>query len=434
MTRRRGGRVAKLKSRDAAPWVRRSALALAVLLVAGAVAISIKAAWMAIVDLHPARTRVDHEAGRLAGLRDVAFQTADGLTLRGWYRAPQNGAVIVLAHGWKGTRQQMLSRANVLVRNGFGVLLFDFRAHGESEGELATSGDLERLDVTAALAFLHRQPEAHAARVGALGFSMGGAAVAEVAVREEGISAVMLEAVPPTLEEDIWQDYPTKRPLAPWVAVLVHRLAGVDVGAVRPIDRLCRISPRPLMLAYGEEDPGFPASTGRRMLAAACAPKSLWIVPHGKHGGYLELMPGEFEARTVRFFSTALLAPGAGGITSVFTESGQAQDPSPTPAPASPPPPPPKPEPDPTRLRPRHAFRHRTARRRDHRPRCWHGRSCPHRSRPDGDLSHSRLDRKRAAPQRNSAHADGRSPPAQPRELRSPCPAGTHSRPNSCSR
>ena len=45
----------------------------------------------------------------------------------------------------------MLSQAAMLHRHGYGLLLFDFRAHGESEGERITFGHLESLDARAAV-------------------------------------------------------------------------------------------------------------------------------------------------------------------------------------------------------------------------------------------------------------------------------------------
>ena len=289
----------------------RIAAALAALLLAWPGVICARAIRTALRDLYPVRAPVDREAAARSGLRDVTFQAADGVTLRGWFRPPVNGATVVLAHGWGGSRQQMLSHAAVLVRNGFGVLLFDFRAHGESGGRMTTSGDREQLDVSAAVSFASRQPGVRPERLGAVGYSMGGTALVEVAARDHSFAALMLEAVPPTLEEDMRADYQRGRPLAPLVGFLVYRLAGVDVHGPRPIDRLCGLGPRPVLLVYGTEDPAFPAAVGRRMLAAACAPKELWVVPGGGHGGFLELAPDEFERRMVGFFSASLVAAPA---------------------------------------------------------------------------------------------------------------------------
>lgn len=265
-----------------------------------------RAALQAMEDLHPRRVAVDRSESQRMDLREVRFPAQDGVVLRGWYQPPANGAVVLLTHGHGATRQQMLGHAALLLRHGFGVLLFDLRAHGESDGDLATSGDQERRDVEGAMAFIQAQPDARDASIGAIGFSAGGIALAEVAARDRRIGAVVLEATAPTLEENLRADYPRNWFLQRSVGILVHRLGGVRVDDVRPIDRLCSISPRPLLLIYGSDDPGFPAATGKRMFDASCEPRSLWIVPGGLHGGFLELWPEEFERRVVPFLRDAL--------------------------------------------------------------------------------------------------------------------------------
>src|SRR5437868_1998638 len=60
------------------------------------------------------------------------FTTRDGLRLAGWFVPPRNGATVVLVHGLGQGRQGLLPEAGVLLEAGYGVLLFDLRAHGES--------------------------------------------------------------------------------------------------------------------------------------------------------------------------------------------------------------------------------------------------------------------------------------------------------------
>ena len=65
---------------------------------------------------------------------NVTFRTADGVDLAGWYVPSANGAAVVLLHGAGSTRAATLDHAAVLARNGYGVVLFDARGHGESGG------------------------------------------------------------------------------------------------------------------------------------------------------------------------------------------------------------------------------------------------------------------------------------------------------------
>ena len=62
---------------------------------------------------------------------DVSFTTSDGLRLEGWYVPTKNGATVVVIPGRKGPQKP----ARLLAEHGYGVLLFDRRGEGESEGD-----------------------------------------------------------------------------------------------------------------------------------------------------------------------------------------------------------------------------------------------------------------------------------------------------------
>ena len=68
--------------------------------------------------------------------QEVRFHSPGGPELSGWWIASQNGAAVILLHGNGGDRTSMLSRAEFLAQAGFGILLYDQRACGESQGDL----------------------------------------------------------------------------------------------------------------------------------------------------------------------------------------------------------------------------------------------------------------------------------------------------------
>jgi pimeloyl-ACP methyl ester carboxylesterase len=75
-------------------------------------------------------------------LEDAAILTPDGIQLRAWFIRPQrsNGNVVILLHGVTDNRTGMAGYAQLFTDQGYGVLLPDARAHGESGGEIATYG------------------------------------------------------------------------------------------------------------------------------------------------------------------------------------------------------------------------------------------------------------------------------------------------------
>lgn len=66
--------------------------------------------------------------------REIRFTTPDGVHLSGWYIPSRNRAAVVVLHGASSTRSAVLEHAIALARHGYGVLLYDARGHGRSDG------------------------------------------------------------------------------------------------------------------------------------------------------------------------------------------------------------------------------------------------------------------------------------------------------------
>lgn len=242
----------------------------------------------------------------LAALTPVSFVTTDGLTIRGWYLPPRNRALVILTHGFGENRTQMLPPARFLARHGYGILLFDWRSHGESDGDISTWGYREQDDLRAALDFLTAHPEVDQRRVGAVGFSIGGSAVAQVAATDQRISAVVLEGTYTSLRDVIRDDFGRWGPLSQYPVLWTYRNAGIDVDAVDNVKAVSALPPRPILIINGDTNdvpPGVAAELNR----AAREPKDYWLVPGSGHGEYAGVAPQEYERRIIAFFNHALL-------------------------------------------------------------------------------------------------------------------------------
>ncbi|MCP3163990.1 alpha/beta hydrolase [Myxococcus qinghaiensis] len=262
--------------------------------------------------LHPPHVPVERPevSPEFAGLEDVTFSSADGLTLRGWYVPSRNRAAVVLVHGFADNRAQLLFEARALARAGYGVLLFDLRAHGESGGDRVTWGDSERRDVTAALDFVSARRDVDPTRLGLFGFSMGGTTALLVAETDARVKAVAAAGAYPALEADVYSGYGRWGAFSAEPVLWTLRHAGVDVDAVRPIDGMCQLQGRPLLLVNGDVDPDAPAKLQASLFRAACEPKALWVVEGAGHGGYARVAPEEYARRLREHFDRALLSAG----------------------------------------------------------------------------------------------------------------------------
>jgi hypothetical protein len=190
-------------------WIQRAlapvALVLGAFMVLGPIALG-------IIEVHKWREPIGAPPG--PGYRDVAFRSGDGLKLTGWYRPTANGATVLLVHGGNGDRQGPARHARMLVRHGYGVLLYDARGRGHSEGSPNSFGWEWREDVAGALAFLKAQPEVDPQRIGGLGLSTGADVLVETAPDRPDLRAVVADGT----AAETWEDW--------------RRLRGNDAGAI----------------------------------------------------------------------------------------------------------------------------------------------------------------------------------------------------------
>ena len=125
--------------------------------------------------------------------RDVSFTTADGLRLSGWYVPSRNGAAVLIVHGGGGDRDGARRHAALLARAGYGVLLYDARGRGRSDGDPDAYGwyvgPRRRRGCDVARASARRTSR----RVGALGLSTGADVLVEAASRRRDIRAIVAD-------------------------------------------------------------------------------------------------------------------------------------------------------------------------------------------------------------------------------------------------
>ncbi|MBK5931573.1 alpha/beta hydrolase [Halochromatium salexigens] len=186
-------------------------------------------------------------------------------------RAP----VVVIAHGFSGSRQMMASFARTLARNGYVAVNFDFPGHGANprplEGEI---GEQRRtqilLDALASVVDYARTLPQYEGRLALLGHSMAGdIAVRYAAQGSSGGPAADLDAlvaVSPYLSQDLGAHTPGRTPdnllfiYGAWEPRMIHDQGRAAVAAVadRPAEA---IQPN---VTYGDHGDG----SARRLVIA----------------------------------------------------------------------------------------------------------------------------------------------------------------------
>lgn len=242
---------------------------------------------------------------------DIHFQTADGLALSGWYVPSKNGAVVILLHTYYADRRQTQPVAEMLVRHGYGVLMYDQRASGESQGDVRSLGWLDIPDVAQAVAFLRSRPDVDENRIGVYGCSMGGAIALAAMAADPAIAAVAADApslltfdeARPQIGDPGWgMNLP--------INALYYSFVSLRAGVSPPTsthNAAQSITPRPLLLISS----GQPGERARvdALYAAAGEPKTHWHIPNAGHCGGPLAQPQEYEQHLVDFFDSTLLEP-----------------------------------------------------------------------------------------------------------------------------
>lgn len=243
-----------------------------------------------------------------APYRDVTFAGGDGITLAGWYTPSANGAAAILLHGHSGNRLAVAFHAEALARAGYGVLMYDLRAHGDSEGRLFSRGREAIDDVLGAVAFVSRQPDVDG-RIGLLGVSVGGMLAIQAAGLTQAIRAVAadgpimgtIDDLPPPagVLDRLWR-YPQER----------YYQAAIDFfsRSARPPANLAvlrRLGGRPLLLISTGQ--GLERRLTRHFHAATPGGSArLWELPQATHANGWHAAPEAYAREIVTFFDRAL--------------------------------------------------------------------------------------------------------------------------------
>jgi alpha-beta hydrolase superfamily lysophospholipase len=275
---------------------------------------------------------------------DFNIPASDGILLHGWIVRPDrpNGNWVLLFHGVADNRIGVIGQSEFLLRDGYSVVMMDARAHGASEGQIATYGWIERNDtksiIDALLAQTRRRrtdiqvqmgprppelsrdfpeqtphpPPPPTPHIFALGESMGAGIALQSAAADPRIEAVVAEASFATLREASY-DYAGLRrsPLlgktlfAPFSWMLLYRgekLTGLPLAEVSP-EKAVAMRAFPVLLICDEKDEALPCRHTQRIYAAAIGPKQFWEVPGAFHTAALGFQPAEFERRVLDFFA-----------------------------------------------------------------------------------------------------------------------------------
>jgi dipeptidyl aminopeptidase/acylaminoacyl peptidase len=215
--------------------------------------------------------------------------TENGKNLFAWFVPPPSAGpapAVAVLHGWGSNAEMMLPLALPLHGAGHAVLLFDSRNHGRSDSDGFSSLPRFAEDLEHALDWLALQPDVDAARMAALGHSVGAAAALLVASRRHDLAAVAsiaAFAAPESMMKRFLAAhhvpfFPFGRPVLNYV----QRTIGHRFSDIAPRNTIRRIR-CPVLLVHGSDDATVPVEDAMEIFARRPGDQVRLLILAGEH-------------------------------------------------------------------------------------------------------------------------------------------------------
>jgi len=246
-------------------------------------------------------------------LESCTFHSYDKCPLSAILLRPEqsNGKIILICHGIRHDKRSGIRFVQYLLKEGYTLMLIDFRNHGESGGCITTYGYHEKEDLRSAVHYLRQQ--GFNGSLGVLGASMGASVALQAAAGFDDIQALALDSPFASLEQIALEQTidVTKLPrfavylpiqIACWWSRYVEDFPVSEVSPLLSAQALkC-----PIFLIHGDADRKIGVHHSRQIFDAAPEPKELWICEGAGHLGTYLKDPQEYQNRVLDFFGKHL--------------------------------------------------------------------------------------------------------------------------------
>ncbi len=265
--------------------------------------------------IHPSNVSDDRDPSHFQlDYENVIFSSTDDLSLKGWFISAQNKSredprpVIILAHGLNLSKAQAMDWGYYL-SDHYNLFIFDFRAHGASEGKLTTYGGSETKDMLGAIEYLKTRKDVDLDNIGILGYDLGANTGIMTAQITADIKAIVADSAFASLSDELSEHYDQywimQKPLA-WLTSLCFQLfARTNPKNVAPVESV-KFTTAPILLIAPENDNKNSAVKANQIYENALSEKSeIWTLA----GSHLDVFAGhreEYKEKVRAFFDKAL--------------------------------------------------------------------------------------------------------------------------------
>ncbi len=254
-------------------------------------------------------------------LQTVSLHNQRNERLVAWWAAqpPRRNrprAALILQHGYKMHRGEMLQQANFFYAAGYSVLLPAMRAHEHSEGtHIEFAGATEAEDIKLWHTYLTSKQRFHPKHIGFVGNSLGAAALLHAhAVYQLG-AVLIIQSLFAELSASISSSvrYFTGIPgtfLAQAIATRIEKLTNIKSTNIAPVRWAAQITV-PSFIMQGGADRAIPTTSGALLYHTIPLPpsqKAFWYDEKQKHVNFDQAYPQEYINRVIPFVNRALLS------------------------------------------------------------------------------------------------------------------------------
>lgn len=241
----------------------------------------------------------------------VEIKSYDGLTLKGRYleNPNSNGKAVILAHGYRGSGEQMPGITKYYYDLGYDVLKPDARGHGGSEGDYIGYGWHDRKDYVEWVEYLIDNNK-HS--IFLHGFSMGAATVLMTSGEDlpKEVKGIIADSGYTSVKEELSHQlkYMYHLPAFPIMEVtsFVTKLrAGYSFDEASAIEAVKKNS-LPLFIIHGDQDDLVPTSMADEIYDVTTSEKELWIVEGAGHTEAYTIAEEEYKEKLKKFLANSI--------------------------------------------------------------------------------------------------------------------------------
>lgn len=213
------------------------------------------------------------------------------------------GKLAILCHGFSHSKYRSLIYAEIFLKLGYRVLIYDHRNHGLSGKAYTSMGHYEKYDLQKIVDWCYHRFGPDISIV-THGESMGGATVLLHQDIDPKIRCVISDCAYSDLKQLLIHQlktyYHLPKVLLPVESLITYLRAGFWYRDVSPICAVSQME-KPLLLIHGKKDRYVPASMAKQMYACKKGKKAIYLVAGAAHAQCCQRNPTGYAGRVEEF-------------------------------------------------------------------------------------------------------------------------------------